>query len=514
MMRILSAEQIKAVEAAADKSGISYLRLMENAGAACAKAVRMRFDGTDKHNVIVLCGKGKNGGDGFVAARKLYENGYTVRVVLVMGAPKAENAQEMFSRVTELGIPVDTYDAASEKQRERLMTADIILDSVFGTGFSGTLPETIENLFAFLEKCSGYVVSIDLPSGLSADSGEILSIPVRADLTVSVMALKQSLVTPPAKAYAGEIQVVSIGIPDTLYKPYEKVFSFTDSDVAALFPMRRDDAHKGDFGKALVVAGSYEMPGAALLSSSAAVECGAGLVRLAFPECAYAAITAACPEKVLLPLCANRFGRISAQNEKKLSDALSSATALLVGCGLGVDYDTKQLVQALVRQAEIPVILDADGINAMTDSIDMLREAKAPVILTPHPGEAARLLGVSAAEVQNDRLGACAALCEKTGAVVVLKGAGTVISADGQQFSVNLTGNSGMATAGSGDVLAGMLLGFLCIGMPPLEAAVAAAHIHGLAGDAAAKAASRTAVTPTKMLEALPKLLSRFESYH
>lgn len=511
MMRILSAEQIKAVEAAADKSGISYLRLMENAGAACAKAIRMRFDHTDKRRVIVLCGKGKNGGDGFVAARKLYENGYAVRVILVMGEPKAENAQEMFSRVTELGIPVDMYDAASENQRERLMAADIILDSVFGTGFSGALPETIENLFAFLRKCKGYVISIDLPSGLSADSGEVLSTPVHADLTVSVMALKRSLVTYPAKRYAGEIQVVSIGVPEGLYEPYEKAFAFTDADIAALFPPRRDDAHKGDFGKALVVAGSYEMPGAALLSSSAAVECGAGLVRLAFPECAYAAVTAACPEKVLLPLCANRFGRISAQNEKKLLDALSSSTALLVGCGLGIDYDTKHLVKMLLQQAEIPVVLDADGINAVADGIDMLREVKAPLILTPHPGEAARLLGVSTAEIQNDRLGACAALCEKTGAVVVLKGAGTVISADGQQFSVNLTGNSGMATAGSGDVLAGMILGFLCIGMPPLDAAAAAVHIHGLAGDAAAKAMSKCAVTPIKMLGVLPKLLSRFE---
>lgn len=149
MMRILSAEQIRAVEAAADKSGISYLRLMENAGAACAKVVRLRFDNTDKRRVVVLCGKGKNGGDGFVAARKLYENGYSVRVVLVMGESRAENAQEMFARVTELGIPVDVYDASSEKQRERLLHADIILDAVFGTGFSGALPESLQELFTF-----------------------------------------------------------------------------------------------------------------------------------------------------------------------------------------------------------------------------------------------------------------------------------------------------------------------------------------------------------------------------
>ena len=511
MMRILSAEEIKAVECAADKNGISFLRLMENAGAACAKVIRSKFDRTEKRTVAVLCGKGKNGGDGFVAARKLHENGYKVQVFLVMGAPTAENAKEMYSRLTDCGIPIFFYDRNSETHRKLLQTADILVDAVFGTGFSGVLPDNLQDLFAFVETVNGYMVSIDLPSGLSADSGEFLSRPVKADLTVSVMALKKALVTQPAKAFAGEIQVVSIGIPEQLYKPYEKAFAFTDEDIGDLFPTRRADANKGDFGKALVVAGSYEMPGAALLAGGACVESGAGLVRLAFPESAYAAMTAAVPEKVLLPLPANRFGRISMQGEAKLLDALSRSTACLIGCGLGLDYDTEALVKSVICNTQIPLILDADGINAVANDIDIVREAKAPVILTPHPGEAARLLGCTAKEVQANRTDACRTLCEKTGAVVVLKGAGTVISANGKQFSVNLTGNAGMATAGCGDILAGMLLGFLCIGLSPLEAAVAAVHIHGLCGDAVAKATSKCATTPSKMLKVLPKVLSKFE---
>lgn len=512
MMRILNSEQIKAVEAAADESGISYLRLMENAGSACAKVIRTRFDNTDKRRVVVLCGKGKNGGDGFVAARKLFENGYDVRVLLVAGEPKAENAQEMFSRLGELEVPAEGYAPQSERQRSLLQKADIILDAVFGTGFSGTLPEDLQALFAFVESCSGFVVAIDLPSGVCADTPQLQSRPLKADLTVSVMALKPALVSFPAREFAGEVQVVSIGIPDELYKPYHKAFSFTDKDVASLFPKRAADANKGDFGKALVVAGSYEMPGAALLTSSACVECGAGLVRLAFPDCAYAAVTAAVPEKVLLPLASNRFGRISAQDGKRLLDALSNSTACLIGCGLGLDYDTKALVRSVLQHANVPVVLDADGINAVCDDIDMIREAKAPVILTPHPGEAARLLGCTAREVQADRMAACAALCEKAGATVVLKGAGTIVSADGKRFSINLTGNAGLATAGTGDVLAGMLLGFLCLGLSPLEAAVAAAHIHGLAGDAVAEEAALCSVTPSKMLGVLPKVLSQFEA--
>ena len=320
MIPILTTQEIKALEAAADAQGISYLRLMENAGSACAKTIRTRFDKTDKRKVVVLCGKGKNGGDGFVAARKLQENGYDVRVLLTCGSPTAENAQEMFERLTELEIPVDPYDAASDRQHARLQEADILIDAVFGTGFSGILPESLQELFSFLRTCKGYVVSIDLPSGLSADTNEVESGAVYADLTISVMALKKALVCAPAKDHAGEVEVVSIGVPKELYVPYDKLVTFTEKEMADWFPARDSDANKGSFGKALIVAGSYEMPGAALLASSACVETGAGLVRLAFPECAYAAVTAAVPEKVLLPLKANRFGRISAQNEKRLLD--------------------------------------------------------------------------------------------------------------------------------------------------------------------------------------------------
>ena len=384
MMRILNSEQIKAVEAAADESGISYLRLMENAGAACAKVIRTRFDPTDKRRVVVLCGKGKNGGDGFVAARKLFENGYDVHVLLVAGEPKADNAREMFARLRELEIPAESYMPQSERQRALLQKADILIDAVFGTGFAGSLPENLQALFAFAETCGGFVVSIDLPSGVCADTPQLQSRPLKADLTVSVMALKPALVSFPAREFAGEIQVVSIGIPDELYKAYNKTFAFSDKDIAALFPQRAADANKGDFGKALVIAGSYEMPGAALLACGACVECGAGLVRLAFPEQAYAAVTAAVPEKVLLPLASNRFGRISAQEEKRLLDVLSNATACLVGCGLGLDYDTKAIVRAVLQSTSVPRGLDADGINAVCDDIDMIREAKAPVILTPH----------------------------------------------------------------------------------------------------------------------------------
>lgn len=511
MMRILSAQEIKAVECAADQNGISFLRLMENAGAACAKAIRRRFDSTDKRQVAVLCGKGKNGGDGFVAARKLWENGYTVRVYLTAGPPVAPDAAEMYRRIADSNICIEVYDPAAEAQRRRIQSADIVVDAVFGTGFSGALPEDLQALFRALEENSGYTVSIDLPSGVCADTGKLECRPFCADLTITVMALKKALVTPPAKDFAGEIEVVSIGVPESLYRPYEKVFAFTDEDVAAILPKRASDAHKGDCGIGLLIGGSYTMPGAALLASGGCIESGVGLLKLAFPETAYPAMTASVPEKILLPLPANRNGYFSAQGEAGLLAALTSCSACLLGCGMGLDADTIRLTKAVLRTAKCPLILDADGINAVADDIDIVREAAAPVVLTPHPGEAARLLGCTATDIQADRLGACAALCEKTGATVVLKGAGTIISADGKRFSVNLTGNAGMATAGSGDLLAGILLGLLCQGCSPLEAAVAAVHIHGKAGDAVAQTGAVCSTTPTKMLAALPQVLSQFE---
>lgn len=511
MEYVLNGADIKALEASADANGVSYLRLMENAGAACAKAIRKRFDAAQNKRVSVFCGKGKNGGDGFVIARKLYENGYDVRVFLLLGDPTAENAIEMRARATHMEIPISEYDVHSPLQKRFILTSGILVDALFGTGFSGDECEALSALRAVLEEAEGTVFSVDVPSGLLTDSGAVAAEPVKADVTLTVMALKPSLTLYPAKRYAGEIEVVRIGVPEELYAPYDTVCTLEDEDICAMFPKAEEDANKGDFGKLLILAGSYAMPGAAVLSSAAAVECGAGLVRLAFPDKAYAAVTARTPEKVLLPLESNREGRISFQNEKHILDALKSADACLLGCGMGVDYDTKAVVESVLRHAEIPVILDADGINAVASDIDIIKEAKAPVILTPHPGEAARLLGCTPQEVQANRLEACRAIHEKTGAVVVLKGAGTLLTADGAHFLLNLTGDEGLATAGSGDVLAGVLAAFLVRGLTPIEASAVATYLHGKAGEAVSKAFSKSGNTPSKVLDVLPKLLASFE---
>ena len=511
MEYVLSGQQIKALENSANMHGVSFLRLMENAGAACAREIRNILEQEKGKRVSVFCGKGKNGGDGFVIARKLFQNGYDVEVFLTMGESTAEDAKEMYSRVLEMQVPVVYLDANSTAQKQFIESSSILVDAIFGTGFSGQPAAALSTVQAMTEAAEGKWISIDLPSGMLTDASEVPISPIAADVTLTVMAYKPSLVAYPSKAYAGQVRVVRIGIPEELYAPYQEICVLDRADIQMKFKDKGENVSKGDFGKLLLIAGSYEMPGAALLSSSAAVECGAGLVRLAFPDKAYAAVTARTPEKVLLPLLSNREGRISFQNEKRILDAMKNSTVCLIGCGLGQDYDVKAVVASVLQHAEIPLILDADGINAVADCIDMIQEAKAPVILTPHPGEAARLLDCTVEDVQKNRVAAVKAIHEKTGAVVILKGNGTLITADGKTLTLNLTGDSGLATAGTGDVLAGMLAAFLCRGLSPLDAAQAATYLHGLAGQLVSKAYSKCGNTPTKLLDVLAKVLGAFE---
>lgn len=511
MMKILSSAQIREIEETADKNGITYLRLMENAGSACARVIRNRFDSTDKRKVTIVCGKGKNGGDGFVIARKLNENGYKVNIILALGKPQADTAVEMFMRLKNLSVDVELYDESNQKQLSRITECDILVDCVFGTGFKGVPDEKMSKLFGLMSSSKAYIVSIDLPSGMYADSNKVEGAIVKADLTIAAIALKYSLVYYPSTEYAGELKVVSIGIPDEIIDRFDGGYTLSNDDIKMVFPKRNENSNKGDYGKALVIAGSYEMPGAALMASSACVECGVGLVKTAFPDKAYPVMMSSCPEKVLVPVDSNRYGRFSSLSIERIKIELQNCDAVLIGCGLGQDNDTFNVVKYVLENSNVPIILDADGINLMKDSIDIIKNAKAPVILTPHPGEAARLLNSTSKEIQKYRLSSAKELSNITGATVILKGSRTAVTSDGKSFYINMTGNSGMATGGSGDVLAGMILSFICQGMKPEMASICAVYIHGMAGDTVAKKYSKAGTTPQKIINELASVISNFE---
>jgi NAD(P)H-hydrate epimerase len=511
MIKILSHEQIMQVEQTANESGISYARLMENAGSACAKIIRDRFEDSGFKNAVIICGKGKNGGDGFVIARKLFENGYRVSVLLADGLPTAETAVEMCRRAKDLGVNIEMYDETNENHNGRIASADIVVDCIFGTGFRGEPDERTARLFERISASDGFVVSVDLPSGLYTDSSAVCSSVVKADMTIAVIALKYSLVYFPSAEYAGEIKVVSIGIPEDIIDKYVSTYSLGAEDIKLRFPKRSEDSNKGDYGKALIIAGSYEMPGAALLAGTAAVKGGAGIVKSAFPDKAYPVMMSQSPELLLIPLPSNTDGTMSSDAIQRLAKELTKCDCVLIGCGMGNNADTLRIVEFVLENSEVPVILDADALNVICRRPEFIKNAKAPVIITPHPGEAVRLLGVDVSAVQTDRITAAKQLCELTGACVVLKGSRTVVSANGSKFYVNMTGNSALATAGSGDVLAGLIAAFVAQGLSPYSASICGTYIHGLAGESVAAKASMTGTTALAVADELPKVLGSFE---
>lgn len=512
MIRILSHEQIIQVEQTANENGISFSRLMENAGSACAKIIRDRFEDSGFKNAVIICGRGKNGGDGFVIARKLFENGYRVSVLLADGLPTAEDAVETCRRAKDLGVSIEMYDETNENHINRIASADIVVDCIFGTGFRGEPDAKTARLFERISASEGFVVSVDLPSGLYTDSSAVCSSVVKADLTIAVIALKYSLVYYPSAGFAGEVKVVSIGIPEEIIDKYVSTYSLNAEDIKLRFPKRREDSNKGDYGKVLIIAGSYEMPGAALLAGTAAVKSGAGIVKSAFPDKAYPVMMSQSPERLLIPLPSNGDGNMSADAITRLSKELTKCDCVLIGCGMGCNADTLKIVEFVLESSEVPVILDADAINAIYKRPEFIKNAKAPVIITPHPGEAARLLGVDVGAVQTDRITAAKQLYELTGACVVLKGSRTLVSANGSKFYVNMTGSSALATAGSGDVLAGLIASLVAQNFSVYSACICGVYLHGLAGETVAARTSEAGTSALAVAEELPKILGLFEN--
>lgn len=506
--RILSVEEIKEIERRTDQSGISYFRLMENAGSAMAKEIRRRFDNTLKRNVVIFCGGGRNAGDGYVVARRLSENGYKVSVVLTKGVPYGDISLDMYERLGNLDVEILSYDKVDGKAESVSYDANIVVDAIFGTGFHGSADEKFSEIFNFINTLSAFKISLDVPSGLSADTGKVYGTSVKANLTLTVIALKKCFVESPSSSFAGEVKLLDIGVPNEILQKYNGIYTLDKQGIFDFIPEKSEDANKGDFGKGLIIAGSYKMPGAAIIASSAAVNSGAGLICTAFPDMAYDAVSGASFEKILLPLKSDENGFLSVKSEDDLISESRKYDACLIGCGMGVNAGTELAVRALLNdENSSPLILDADALNIVAKNPDFLQNSNRKVIITPHPGEAARLLGVSTSEIQRNRIESAKKLYEKYKAVVILKGNKTVITNDGVNFYVNLTGNNGMSTAGMGDALSGIMLSMLLIIGNSLKAAISAVYLHGLAGDVYIEKKSKLSLTPTKLIKQFEKIL-------
>lgn len=481
-MSVLTKAQIKKAEEVATENGtFSFRELMYNAGTAAGEIITQKFS-VEKKNVAVVCGKGNNGGDGCVIAEYLKSKGAIVTVITPFGAPVTENAKYYYNQLTTKisNCFEDDYD--------------FIVDAVFGIGFSGEVDNETKKLIKNINSHNAIRISVDIPSGVECDTGIVNSIAVNSDLTITFIAHKPCLLLPDGSDYCGEVVVADIGVAVT-----EKEY---DILKAPIFKKRRHNSHKGTYGTALLIVGSFGMAGAAMLSAKAALRSGLGIAKCLIPKSIYSPFTCFLPEVVCIPVEDTPEGTIKF-SRTYISKIVNNCNAVLFGCGSGKSKENLKILKWLLKNCKIPMIIDADGINTLATRIELLKQSKAPVILTPHPGEMARLCKTDIKTIEANRIKFAKQIALEYACTVVLKGSNTIIAEKNGNISFNILGNSGMATGGSGDVLAGIIVSLLSQGYSPEESAKFGVYVHSNAGDKAALKRSHHACLPTDIIEEL-----------
>jgi NAD(P)H-hydrate epimerase len=498
-MRVLNAAQMREADRRAiDEIGISPLVLMENAGRQVVAAVEAMHAEQLEGHVAVLCGRGNNGGDGFVVARTLLQRGVSVSVFLIGRVAEVRgDARTNLEILGRLGLTVvEIADSqAWELHFSEVRDCSLIVDAIFGTGLNAPVSGLVESVIADVNASGITVVSIDIPSGLSADAVEPVGPSIEADTTVTLGAPKLPLILPPGETRAGDIVIADIGIPTEVFESLEgpHVALLTRSGMRELITPRARESHKGDFGRVLIVAGSRGKTGAAHLAAVGALRSGAGLVTVATPACCLPIVAAMGPEYMTEPLDEIENG-IDPECADRVIEIARDVIAL--GPGLGQSSSTQRFVAALVDRATMPLVVDADGLNAFHANPDRLtgREGR-DVIITPHPGEMARLVGMSTDEVQASRIEVARNFAVSHHVYVVLKGHRTLIATPDERVFINPTGNPGMATGGTGDVLTGMIAAWLAQLLDADAACKLAVYLHGMAGDLAEADEGEVAMT-------------------
>jgi ADP-dependent NAD(P)H-hydrate dehydratase / NAD(P)H-hydrate epimerase len=488
-MRVLNSAQMREADRRTiDEIGIASLVLMENAGRQAVAAMESMYSDLLERRIAILCGRGNNGGDGFVIARTLVQRGGDVAVFLLgRVADVRGDARINLDILGRLGVTVvEVADGqAWELHFSEVSDCTLIVDAIFGTGLNAPVRGFVESVVADINASGIPVVAIDLPSGLSADSPDPIGPSIHASVTVTIAAPKLPLVLPPAERHAGDVVIADIGIPGDVLETVDgpHVALLTRTSMRELIAQRTPDSHKGDYGHVLVVAGSQGKTGAAHLAAIGALRSGAGLVTIATPACCQAILAAMAPEYMTQALPETGDG-LHADAVDRVLDAARDVIA--VGPGLGQASGTREFMQQLVDRATMPLVIDADGLNAFASDPDRLsgREGR-DVIITPHPGEMARLVGMTTAEVQSSRLEIARNFAVAHHVYVVLKGHRTLIATPDEKVFINPTGNPGMATGGTGDVLTGVIAGWLAQLLDAEAACKLGVYLHGMAGDLA-----------------------------
>ncbi len=508
MLPVLTAAEMREADRRTiEEIGLPGAVLMENAGAGVARWLKARYPQAAR--VAILCGRGNNGGDGFVVARRL--GSAETYLVGARADVKGDAALHLGALLRSGGVVTELANEASwERHRDRVLGADVIVDALLGTGLNRAPEGLVDTLIRDLARVGpARVVAVDLPSGVPSDEADVPWETVRAALTVTFAARKRGHVLPPACDRVGEVVVVDIGVPEAVLQDVGTcLFLLESADAGRAFPPPRPGAHKGDLGHLLVVAGSVGKTGAAVLAGTAGLLGGAGLVTVATPAPALPMVAAGRPELMTEPLPVAEDGGL---DEKALERALAlagSRTAAVLGPGLGQSASTRRFVEGFVESCPVPLLVDADGLNLLSpmgpDRASCLATRPAATVLTPHPGEMARLVGTSTREVLSRRLEVVRELSARCRSVVLLKGQATLIAEPDGRAAVNPTGNPGMATGGTGDVLAGLIGALLACGQDPFSAAAAGVYVHGLAGDRARDGRGTHSLVAGDLLAELP----------
>src|SRR5215471_13606921 len=460
MQPIFTAAEMRALDARAIETlGIPGPRLMENAGRGAAAIIAREWAPVRGKRVLVLCGRG-NGGDGFVAARHLRAKGARVRVLLAgrRGDVKGDAAQALarwHGAVEEVGD-----DGGPSLFARAFAEADLVVDALLGTGTTGAARGVTAQIIEQLNRTAGRdglpVIALDVPSGLGSDDGAVPGPAVRATLTPTFAGLKRSLLLHPAAEHAGRVVVVPIGVPQAEVDRGVATFLLEDGDIRQYFPRRPSEAHKGSYGHLLVIAGSVGKTGAAALAGRSALRSGVGLCTVATPASQQPIVAGFSMETMTEPISETAAQSLAVKAREHLIDLAMPRDAVALGPGISLDPETQALARALVAEVPRPMVIDADALSALAGHLDLLEQVPAPRVLTPHPGEMARMLGVSIAQVQADRMETVRRFCFQYHVYLVLKGARSVLGAPDGRVFINPTGNPGMATGGSGDVLTGM----------------------------------------------------------
>ncbi|MBN2199916.1 MAG: NAD(P)H-hydrate dehydratase [Candidatus Aminicenantes bacterium] len=515
-MKVLTAPQMRDIDRKTiEDIGIPGPVLMENAGLRVAAVVRGIVPRKERLKIVVVAGRGNNGGDGFVAARHLHNDGYRVETVLLGRVEELKGDARLNARILR-NMGLAPIEAESEDRwsecRSVLRGAGAVIDAVFGTGLVRAAGGVFAAAIKDINACRGMKIALDVPSGLSSDSFQVPGPAVRADVTVALAAPKICHVLPPAENFVGKLVIADISIPQELFRDEDfRLEIVEEKTILGLYRKRPRDSHKGTYGHLLVIGGSLGKTGAAALAGKAALKTGAGLVTVAVPRSGLAAVARSMDELMTEPLPETEAKTIAPEAADRCLELCRGKDGLVLGPGLSTHPGTARFLMEFLPRVKLPLVLDADGLNILAANPDLLSVLPRPAVLTPHPGEFGRLTGRSAAEVLERRLELVAEFSGRNDVVLVLKGHRSLTaSPDGRVF-INSSGNPGMATGGSGDVLSGLIGGQLVQDKDVLKAAVAGVYSHGLAGDLAADTVGQKALTAGDIIRYLTRALKSLE---